>query len=362
MKNLKTILIPVGLIILVAGIFSFSTYPGDDDNKCTVKIVKIVDGVKTVTDSTFDCDEAMNFCAEIEGDSLHKMIKMIMSDCDSGDFNFDFNFNIDENIENGMKMMKFNCGDDELEMKIDCSMSEGEDGAMKMMINGESIEIKLGDMHKHLEKLHENLKIFDDEDGNVEITINSDEDGKNSNTVKIIKSTDNDGKVTMKKIVDGKEVEIDINEAHGDHKMMFMGKDGKMSGEHEVTIDLQMDGKDNKHMVIITKITSGNKEEFSKKNPSIKSKLNKKELLIDKLNFSPNPNDGKFNLSFKIDKTRPVQIKIFDVHGKEVYNEKVTDFDGKYSNNIDISENGKGIYLLQITQGGKASTSKIVIK
>jgi hypothetical protein len=366
MKNLKTILIPVGLIAIVAAIFSFSTYPGNGDKKCKVKIIKIVDGVKTVTDSTFDCDEAMDFQAEINGDSLHKMIKMMMTDGDSGEFNFDFNFDIDESDENGMKMMKFKGGDgEEFEMKFDCNMEKGEGGSMKMMINGEKLEIKLGEMHKHLEKLHEHLDIFDDENGNIEITIDSDEDGEKSHSVKIIKSIDDDGKVTMKKIINGEEIEIDDKEIHKlskGHKMMFIGDDGKIDGNHEVTIDVQMDGEEKKHMVIITKITSENKEEIAKKNPAVKSKLNKKELSIDKLKFSPNPNNGKFDLSFKLDKKRPVQIKIFDVQGKEVYNEKVTDFDGEYSNKIDISENGEGIYLLQITQGGKASISKILIK
>ena len=68
--------------------------------------------------------------------------------------------------------------------------------------------------------------------------------------------------------------------------MMFIGDDGKIDGNHEVTIDVQMDGEEKKHMVIITKITSENKEEIAKKNPAVKSKLNKKELSIDKLKFT----------------------------------------------------------------------------
>ncbi len=369
MKNLKLLLIPIGLIALVIGIFSFSTYNGKDgDKKCTIKIVKIINGEETVIDSTFDCDEDMSWInclhAGLGGDSIHKMIKVMMLDGDSGECNFNFDFDSDE--ENGMGMMKIS-GDDgeDVEMKIDCKMMDGKDGVMKMMINGKEMEIKLDDCKKMIEKLHKHIGSMDDESGNVEITIDSGEDGEEAHTVKIIKTVDDDGKVTMKKIVDGKETEIDASEMHKMHcKDMKTCKKIKcdMDGAHKMKIDVQVDEKDGKHMVIITKITSENKEELAKKNPAVKSNLKKKELAVENLNFSPNPNNGKFDLQFKLDKKQAVQIKIFDIQGKEVYNEKVSDFDGKYSHNIDISENGEGIYLLQIIQGDKASTNKIVIK
>lgn len=368
MKNLKTLLIPVGLIVLVVGIFAFTNPKGgDDDKKCKVKIVKIINGEKTVIDSTFDCDESMSLMSSIHcmGDSLHKMIKVMMIDGDSGEFDFNFNFEFDEDNENGMKMMKFKGEDgEEMEMSFDFNM-EGENGVMKMKINGEEMEIKIDDIHKHMEKLHEDMDIIHNESGNVEIIIKSDEDGEEAHTIKIIKTIDEDGNVTMKKIVDGEEMEVDDDEMHkmhGGHKMMFIGDNGKMKGNHAMTIDVTVDSKDGeemKHVVIITKMTSDDK---SAKKISKKVNLNKKELSINKLKFSPNPNDGKFDLSFKLGKKQPVKIKIFDVQGKEVYSENVKNFDGKYTNKIDISDNGEGIYILQIVQGEKASTSKIVIK
>ena len=373
MKNLKTLLIPVGLIVLVVGIFSFTNPKESDEEKCTIKIVKIVDGVETIIDSTFDCDENMNmsFLSELNGmgDSLHKMIKVMMSDGDSANCNFKFDIDFDEDDKTGMKMMKFK-GDDgeEMEMSFDFKMMDGKDGVMKMMVNGEEMEIKVGDIHKHLEKMHEDIDFIHDESGNVEIMIKSDEDGEEPHTVKIIKTVDDNGNVTMKKIVDGEEMEIDdaeMKKMHKGHKMMFIGDDGsvtKMKGNHQMTIDVNVDSKDgkqNKHFVIITKMSNDNKT--AKKIPSVAG-LDKKELAINKLKFSPNPNDGKFDLSFKLAKKEPVLIKIFDVQGKEVYSEIVADFEGKYSNNIDISDNGEGIYILQIVQDDKASTSKIVIK
>ena len=255
-----------------------------------------------------------------------------------------------------------------MKLGFDFKMMDGKDGVMKMMVNGEEMEIKVDDIHKHLGKMHGDMDFVHDESGNVEIMIKSDEDGEEPHTVKIIKTVDDNGNVTMKKIVDGEEMEIDdadLKKMHKGHKMMFIGDDGsvtKMKGNHEMTIDVNVDSKDgkqSKHIVIITKMSSDDKA--AKKIPSVAG-LDKKALAINKLKFSPNPNDGKFDLSFKLAKKEPVLIKIFDVQGKEVYSEIVADFDGKYLNNIDIRDNGEGIYILQIVQDDKASTSKIVIK
>lgn len=373
MKNLKMLLIPIGFIALMVGIFAFTNPKDGGDKKCKVKIVKIVNGVRTEIDSTFDCSEDMNWVSEIhsavDGDSLHKMIKVMMMDGDSGDFNFNFNFNIDESDEDGMKVMKFT-GDDgkEMEMKFDFQDMDGEDGKMKMIINGKEIEITADQIEKHLEKLGERMQMMNDKSGNVEIMIEKKEDGKEPNTVKIIKKVDEDGNVTMKKVVDGEEMEMDdedMKKMHGKHHMMFVGKDGESSANEDVTVDVKVDmedGKETKHIVIITKVTNDNKDEVAKKVPEVKQELDKKELAINKLKFSPNPNEGKFDLSFKLDSKSPVSIKIFDLQGKEVYNEQVTDFSGKYNNNIDITDKGEGVYILQIVQNDKASTSKIVIK
>jgi hypothetical protein len=131
---------------------------------------------------------------------------------------------------------------------------------------------------------------------------------------------------------------------------------------HEMVIDLCVDcgkGEKMKQIVIISKMTSSDK---ASEDISTGVDLNKKELAVENLRFSPNPNDGKFELNFKLKGKTPVQVKVVDIQGKVVYNEKVKDFDGKYANKIDISENGEGIYILQIIQGNKANTSKIVIK
>jgi len=376
MKNLKMILIPIGIMVFLGGVFAFTQHPSikkEGDKKCKIQIIKNINGVETVVDSTFDCPDDMTWIEElheeIDGDSIHKMIKMIMAEGDSNEFTFDFNFDFDESEDGAMKIMKFK-GDDgeEMEMKFDFKEMGEEGGSMKMVINGKEMKIEMDQLHEHLEKMHEHIDMVHDESGNLEVVIEDIKGEEGSHMVKIIKEVDDDGNVTVKKIVDGKEVEIDeedIHEIHGKHKMMFIS-DGKERGEnHEMTVDVQVemeDGKETKHIVIITKVSGDKEKDVAKKIPAAKENLDKKELSVNKLKFSPNPNDGKFDLSFKLSEKEPVSIKIFDMQGKEVYNEQINSFSGKYNNNIDISEKGEGIYILQIVQNDKASTNKIVIK
>jgi len=85
------------------------------------------------------------------------------------------------------------------------------------------------------------------------------------------------------------------------------------------------------------------------------------EMKIDKLNFFPNPNNGKFILSFMLEKKGNIEIKIIDMSGKEIYKESVKDFSGNYSKDIDISGKNKGAFFLIIKQGKDSFIKKIIV-
>ncbi|MGB0887064.1 MAG: T9SS type A sorting domain-containing protein [Vicingaceae bacterium] len=369
MKNLKPLFIPIGLIAIVIVMFSFTNNANvDTDEKCTIKIIKIENGVETVVDSTFDCDEGLSWNSSSKGieKSIRKMLGSIVSMGDSGTHSFSFNMDIDDK-KNGVKIMKFKAGDgdEEVEMDFDFKLLEdGENGVMKMMVNGKEMEIKVGDIESHLKHLGANVDVdFSTED--VEVLIENDENGEETHSVKIIKTVDEDGNVSVKKIVNGDEVGLDddaILEFDNNHKMIFIEKGSENDGNHNVTIDLSVDSEDGKKMKKVIVISKKVTDEKSSKRTSKTQNSKKKELAINKLKFSPNPNKGKFDLSFEINKKRPVQIKILDLQGKEVYNELVSDFDGKYFKNIDISNNKEGVYILQIIQGNKMKSSKMVLK
>jgi len=86
------------------------------------------------------------------------------------------------------------------------------------------------------------------------------------------------------------------------------------------------------------------------------------KLEIDNLRFHPNPSDGKFSLEFSTQDTETTEINIYNINGKKVYNERITNFKGQYNKEIDISSEQSGPYFLVINQGNKISSRKIVLE
>lgn len=108
------------------------------------------------------------------------------------------------------------------------------------------------------------------------------------------------------------------------------------------------------------KITEATKEEtdvMGKKTGSIDQKLN-----LDKLNFYPNPNNGKFHLNFNLTTKGSTDISIFNMEGRSVYTESLKDFSGSYDKEIDISAHPKGVYFVKVKQGEHAQLKKIVME
>ncbi len=62
----------------------------------------------------------------------------------------------------------------------------------------------------------------------------------------------------------------------------------------------------------------------------------------------PNPNDGRFELSFTVPSGGNYIIEILNALGQVVQTEKLDDLANKYSGHFDISDKGKGVYLLTI--------------
>lgn len=122
---------------------------------------------------------------------------------------------------------------------------------------------------------------------------------------------------------------------------------------------------DQKEVIMITihkriDITEANDEEISRLNKQTGVSYHK--LTLDKLSFYPNPNDGKFNLSFSTSKKEDTEITIQNVEGKVVYEEKLPAFSGSYNKEMDISQHPKGAYFIKIVRGDKAEIRKIVIE
>lgn len=99
-------------------------------------------------------------------------------------------------------------------------------------------------------------------------------------------------------------------------------------------------------------------DEFGTKGEVAKSN----QLTVEDLSFFPNPApNGQFKVRFSVPEEKELSLKIFNLEGKEVYNRYFERFGGTYSESIDLSDQEEGIYLLEISQGAKRLTKKIVI-
>ncbi len=81
------------------------------------------------------------------------------------------------------------------------------------------------------------------------------------------------------------------------------------------------------------------------------------------LQVYPNPaENGRFNLKFKLDSEGSTDIKIYDLKGKMAYQENIGNFKGTYDKQIQVPDLQNGLYILQIVQGEKVLTKKLVVQ
>jgi len=115
-------------------------------------------------------------------------------------------------------------------------------------------------------------------------------------------------------------------------------------------------------IVLIKKVNIVTPSDEELKQLGKQTALGDNKLTPEKINFYPNPNNGKFNLAFTLPKKADTDISIYNLEGKSVYNEKLPNFSGNYDKEIDISRNPKGIYFFKVSQGSSSHVKKIVVE
>lgn len=150
-----------------------------------------------------------------------------------------------------------------------------------------------------------------------------------------------------------KEVGVDGKDFDADKVMIVNidGKDTDKEGEKKIT-----------KVVIIKKIKITEPTDEDSKMLREQTGISDNKLALAQLNFYPNPNTGKFTLSFSLKDKGITEVNILNIEGKSVYNEQLQDFSGNYTKEIDISANPKGVYFVKIKQGAHAQVKKIVLE
>ncbi len=191
------------------------------------------------------------------------------------------------------------------------------------------------------------------------------------NIEKIIEVEETDGKIC-------KEIKIIMH--HSDSNMIFIDDDGEnIRIEHKgemVFINKQdyvkdvdsllevIEDKDGHKVIIIkTRIVLDELTENEQEGLKTKGlKTGKKELEFDFVKFYPNPAKEGININFKLTKKGTTEVIISNMVGQKVFEEKLKDFNGEYRRNISLKEYGTGTYILQIVQGQRVISRKIIIE
>ena len=83
---------------------------------------------------------------------------------------------------------------------------------------------------------------------------------------------------------------------------------------------------------------------------------------INNLTIYPNPSRDIFNMSFTSDTKQDLRVRIMNVIGEELINENLEQFIGEYTKQINLSDNAKGIYFLEIEMDNGVINKKLILQ
>ncbi len=82
---------------------------------------------------------------------------------------------------------------------------------------------------------------------------------------------------------------------------------------------------------------------------------------IANLDIYPNPSRDVFNVSFTSEYAQDLKVRILNVIGEELINENLQQFIGQYTKQINLSNNAKGIYFLEIETNDGVINKKLIL-
>jgi plastocyanin len=83
---------------------------------------------------------------------------------------------------------------------------------------------------------------------------------------------------------------------------------------------------------------------------------------ITSLAIYPNPSKDVFNVTFTSEDFQDLKIKVINVIGEVLISDKLPQFIGAYTKKIDLTNNAKGIYFLEITTNNGLVSKKLTLK
>lgn len=148
-----------------------------------------------------------------------------------------------------------------------------------------------------------------------------------------------------------------VNAPKSMSKVIIINKDDEAKGTNN---------KQNIEKKIIIRSNNGeDKKELEKmiqsqdKTIKMRTDSESESLIIEYKGSYPNPNQGILKVNF-VGSKAPTSVQVLDMNGKEIYIERLDNFDGTYNKEINLKE-AKGTLLLNIKQGDKIISEKIIV-
>ena len=83
---------------------------------------------------------------------------------------------------------------------------------------------------------------------------------------------------------------------------------------------------------------------------------------IANLDVYPNPSRDVFNVTFTSEDVQDLEVKVVNVVGEVVYTEDLQQFVGEYTKQINLKDNSKGVYFLEITTDNGVVNKKLILQ
>ena len=84
--------------------------------------------------------------------------------------------------------------------------------------------------------------------------------------------------------------------------------------------------------------------------------------MIANLTIYPNPSRDIFNVTFTSEDAQDLEVRIINIVGEVVYTENLEQFTGEYTKQINLSDNAKGIYFLEIETNEGIINKKLILQ
>jgi hypothetical protein len=188
----------------------------------------------------------------------------------------------------------------------------------------EDIERSMEDMRKGLKEMHKSLQSMniqiDDDDMNFNFDFNTD-------GFKELENLNIDG----------------LDSLNDDEHFVIVGDGNEKEPALEKVIE-----KDGKKIFVYKRV-----------NPQPKGEVTSQ--WIEGFQVFPNPASGIVTVKFKSPNKFDLTLNITDEKGKSVYSEKLPAYSGNFSKEIDLTNKGKGTFMVTISDANNTLTKKIVV-